>query len=108
MAPPLSTDDTRSVLTDLRLQARKLKMFVFDRLPYTERFGVLEVANEDEFSPLKYTPGTGADDRETRHRDLLKARSGTRLLLPPVTCIPAIKKWLVLTATYRRRRPSGL
>jgi UDP-N-acetylglucosamine/UDP-N-acetylgalactosamine diphosphorylase len=84
----------------------KLETFVFDGFPYTERFAVLEVANEDEFSPLKYTPGTGADDRETRRRDLLKARSGARLPLPPVTCIPAIKKWLALTVTYRR--PSGL
>jgi hypothetical protein len=81
-------------------------MFIFDGFSYTERFAVLEVANEDEFSPLKYIPGTGMDDRETRRRNLLEARSGARLPLPPITCIPAIKKWPALTATYRRS--SGL
>lgn len=49
----------------------KLEMFVFDVFPYTERFAVLEVAREDEFSPLKNAPGTGADDRDTSRRDLL-------------------------------------
>ena len=49
----------------------KLEMFVFDVFPHTERFAVLEVAREDEFSPLKNAPGTGADDRDTSRRDLL-------------------------------------
>ncbi|KAI9453572.1 nucleotide-diphospho-sugar transferase [Lactarius psammicola] len=49
----------------------KLEMFVFDVFPHTERFAVLEVAREEEFSPLKNAPGTGADDPETSRRDLL-------------------------------------
>jgi len=49
----------------------KLEMFVFDVFPHTERFAVLEVAREDEFSPLKNAPGTGADDCDTSRRDLL-------------------------------------
>jgi UDP-N-acetylglucosamine/UDP-N-acetylgalactosamine diphosphorylase len=49
----------------------KLEMFVFDVFPHTEGFAVLEVAREDEFSPLKNAPGTGADDRDTSRRDLL-------------------------------------
>jgi UDP-N-acetylglucosamine/UDP-N-acetylgalactosamine diphosphorylase len=49
----------------------KLEMFVFDVFPHTERFAVLEVAREDEFSPLKNAPGTGADDPDTSRRDLL-------------------------------------
>jgi UDP-N-acetylglucosamine/UDP-N-acetylgalactosamine diphosphorylase len=49
----------------------KLEMFVFDVFPYTKRFSVLEVARNEEFSPLKNAPGTGADDAETSRRDLL-------------------------------------
>ncbi|KIM47525.1 hypothetical protein M413DRAFT_439192 [Hebeloma cylindrosporum] len=49
----------------------KLEMFVFDVFPYTERFAVLEVERNEEFSPLKNAPGTGSDDPETSRRDLL-------------------------------------
>jgi UDP-N-acetylglucosamine/UDP-N-acetylgalactosamine diphosphorylase len=49
----------------------KLEMFVFDVFPFTERFSVLEVERQEEFSPLKNAPGTGADDPETSCRDLL-------------------------------------
>jgi len=49
----------------------KLEMFVFDVFPYTERFAVLEVERNEEFSPLKNAPGTGSDDPESSRRDLL-------------------------------------
>ncbi|EGN93092.1 hypothetical protein SERLA73DRAFT_189912 [Serpula lacrymans var. lacrymans S7.3] len=49
----------------------KLEMFVFDVFPYTQRFAVLEVARNEEFSPLKNAPGTGSDDPGTSRRDLL-------------------------------------
>ncbi|KDQ63247.1 hypothetical protein JAAARDRAFT_119935 [Jaapia argillacea MUCL 33604] len=49
----------------------KLEMFVFDVFPYTRQFAVLEVARNEEFSPLKNAPGTGSDDPETSRRDLL-------------------------------------
>lgn len=49
----------------------KLELFVFDVFPYTERFAVLEVERNEEFSPLKNAPGTGSDDPETSRRDLL-------------------------------------
>jgi UDP-N-acetylglucosamine/UDP-N-acetylgalactosamine diphosphorylase len=49
----------------------KLEMFVFDVFPFTERFAVLEVERNQEFSPLKNAPGTGSDDPETSRRDLL-------------------------------------
>ncbi|KAF7972589.1 hypothetical protein HWV62_17388 [Athelia sp. TMB] len=49
----------------------KLEMFVFDVFPYTKSFSVLEVARNEEFSPLKNAPGTGSDDPETSRRDLL-------------------------------------
>ncbi|KAJ3508612.1 hypothetical protein NLJ89_g5659 [Agrocybe chaxingu] len=49
----------------------KLEMFVFDVFPHTERFAVLEVERNEEFSPLKNAPGTGSDDPETSRHDLL-------------------------------------
>jgi UDP-N-acetylglucosamine/UDP-N-acetylgalactosamine diphosphorylase len=49
----------------------KLEMFVFDVFPYTERFAVLEVERNEEFSPLKNAPGTGSDDPTTSRADLL-------------------------------------
>ena len=49
----------------------KLEMFVFDVFPFTKRFQVLEVARNEEFSPLKNAPGTGSDDPDTSRRDLL-------------------------------------
>lgn len=49
----------------------KLEMFVFDVFPFTERFAVLEVERNQEFSPLKNAPGTGSDDPDTSRRDLL-------------------------------------
>ncbi|KAJ8593225.1 nucleotide-diphospho-sugar transferase [Rhizopogon salebrosus TDB-379] len=49
----------------------KLELFVFDVFPFTKRFAVLEVARNEEFSPLKNAPGTGADDPDTSRRDLL-------------------------------------
>ena len=49
----------------------KLEMFVFDVFPFTQRFAVLEVARNEEFSPLKNAPGSKADNPETSRRDLL-------------------------------------
>jgi UDP-N-acetylglucosamine/UDP-N-acetylgalactosamine diphosphorylase len=49
----------------------KLEMFVFDVFPYTERFAVLEVARDEEFSPLKNAPGSSSDNPESSRRDLL-------------------------------------
>jgi UDP-N-acetylglucosamine/UDP-N-acetylgalactosamine diphosphorylase len=50
----------------------KLELFVFDVFPYTEHLAVLEVARQEEFSPLKNAPGTGSDDPETSRRDILQ------------------------------------
>jgi UDP-N-acetylglucosamine/UDP-N-acetylgalactosamine diphosphorylase len=49
----------------------KLEMFVFDVFPFTERFAVLEVERNEEFSPLKNAFGTGSDDPQTSRRDLI-------------------------------------
>lgn len=50
----------------------KLEQFVFDVFPMVplDNFGCLEVAREDEFSPLKNA--TGEDSAESSRRDLLR------------------------------------
>ncbi|KAH8928845.1 nucleotide-diphospho-sugar transferase [Atractiella rhizophila] len=53
----------------------KLELFIFDVFPFVsplEKMAVLEVPREEEFSPLKNAPGTGADDPGTSRRDLLE------------------------------------
>ena len=63
--------ETREPIKPSKPNGMKLEMFVFDVFPYTKRFAVLEVARNEEFSPLKNAPGTGSDDPGTSRRDLL-------------------------------------
>jgi UDP-N-acetylglucosamine/UDP-N-acetylgalactosamine diphosphorylase len=63
--------ETGAAVKPSKPNGMKLEMFVFDVFPYTERFAVLEVERNEEFSPLKNAPGTGSDDPETSRRDLL-------------------------------------
>lgn len=63
--------ETGKVVKPAKPNGMKLEMFVFDVFPYTKRFAVLEVARNEEFSPLKNAPGTGSDDPDTSRRDLL-------------------------------------
>ncbi|SPO02295.1 probable UDP-N-acetylglucosamine pyrophosphorylase [Cephalotrichum gorgonifer] len=51
----------------------KLELFVFDVFPLLEleKFAMLEVKREDEFSPLKNARGTGEDDPDTSKRDIM-------------------------------------
>lgn len=62
---------TKQIVKPSKPNGMKLEMFVFDVFPFTERFAVLEVARNEEFSPLKNAPGTGSDDPETSRHDLL-------------------------------------
>ncbi|KAF8078946.1 nucleotide-diphospho-sugar transferase [Lyophyllum atratum] len=62
---------TKEIVKPSTPNGMKLEMFVFDVFPFTEHFAVLEVARNEEFSPLKNAPGTGSDDSETSRRDLL-------------------------------------
>lgn len=64
-------DETGKTIKPSKPNGMKLEMFVFDVFPFTQRFAVLEVARNEEFSPLKNAPGTGSDDAETSRRDLL-------------------------------------
>jgi UDP-N-acetylglucosamine/UDP-N-acetylgalactosamine diphosphorylase len=50
----------------------KLELFIFDVFPFVEALAVHEVPREQEFSPLKNAPHTGADDPQTSRRDLLR------------------------------------
>ncbi|KAF3157363.1 UDP-N-acetylglucosamine pyrophosphorylase [Orbilia oligospora] len=51
----------------------KLEQFVFDVFPMLalDKFACLEVAREDEFSPLKNARGAGEDDPDTSRRDIM-------------------------------------
>lgn len=63
--------ETGEIVKPGKPNGMKLEMFVFDVFPFTERFAVLEVVRNEEFSPLKNAPGTGSDDPETSRNDLL-------------------------------------
>ncbi|EPQ60445.1 nucleotide-diphospho-sugar transferase [Gloeophyllum trabeum ATCC 11539] len=63
--------ESAQVVKPSKPNGMKLEMFVFDVFPFTQQFAVLEVARDEEFSPLKNAPGTGADDPDTSRRDLL-------------------------------------
>lgn len=63
--------ETGEIVKPTKPNGMKLEMFVFDVFPFTERFAVLEVKREEDFSPLKNAPGTGSDDPETSRRDLI-------------------------------------
>ncbi|KAL4069862.1 nucleotide-diphospho-sugar transferase [Scleroderma yunnanense] len=63
--------ETGETIKPSKPNGMKLEMFVFDVFPFTKRFAVLEVARNEEFSPLKNAPGTGSDDAGTSRRDLL-------------------------------------
>ncbi|KAF8167370.1 nucleotide-diphospho-sugar transferase [Crassisporium funariophilum] len=63
--------ETGEIVKPAKANGMKMEMFVFDVFPFTERFSVLEVQRNEEFSPLKNAPGTGSDDPETSRRDLL-------------------------------------
>ncbi|KAJ3372793.1 UDP-N-acetylglucosamine pyrophosphorylase [Kappamyces sp. JEL0680] len=50
----------------------KLELFIFDVLPFAERFAVLETARKDEFSPLKNAPGSkDGDSPDTSRADIM-------------------------------------
>lgn len=63
--------ETKAAVKPSKPNGMKLELFVFDVFPHTQRFAVLEVERQEEFSPLKNAPGTGSDDPETSRRDLL-------------------------------------
>ena len=63
--------ETGQIVKPSKPNGMKLELFVFDVFPFTHRFAVLEVARNEEFSPLKNAPGTGSNDPESSRHDLL-------------------------------------
>ncbi|XP_068703523.1 UDP-N-acetylhexosamine pyrophosphorylase-like [Montipora foliosa] len=63
-------DDTGKRIIPKEANGIKLEKFVFDVFEFTEHFAVLEVAREEEFSPLKNGPGSATDSPDTAKRDL--------------------------------------
>ena len=68
---PYTDFETKQLVKPSEPNGMKLELFIFDVFPFTEHFAVLEVARNEEFSPLKNAPGTGWDDAGTSRRDLL-------------------------------------
>lgn len=64
-------NDSRKRIEPDKPSGIKLEKFVFDVFEFAEKFAVLEVAREDEFSPLKNKKGSQTDSPETALRDLL-------------------------------------
>ena len=75
--PYVNTENGETIKPD-KPNGIKLEQFVFDVFPKLEldKFALLEVKREDEFSPLKNAKGTGEDDPDTSRKDILN--QGTR------------------------------
>jgi UDP-N-acetylglucosamine/UDP-N-acetylgalactosamine diphosphorylase len=63
--------DTGEIIKPSKPNGIKLETFVFDVFPYTQRFTILEVVRNEEFSPLKNGSGTADSNPETSRSDLL-------------------------------------
>ncbi|KAF3907557.1 hypothetical protein AA313_de0202974 [Arthrobotrys entomopaga] len=70
--PYLNTESGEQVKPE-KPNGIKLEQFVFDVFPMIplDKFACLEVAREDEFSPLKNARGAGEDDPDTSKRDIM-------------------------------------
>jgi UDP-N-acetylglucosamine/UDP-N-acetylgalactosamine diphosphorylase len=53
----------------------KLELFIFDTFSAAERWGLMEVHREEEFSPVKNAPGTGVDSPDTAREHVLRLHS---------------------------------
>lgn len=77
---PYADESTGETVKPSTPNGIKLEQFVFDIFPQVpvSKFASLEVARQDEFSPVKNGPGSGEDCPETARDDLLA--EGTRWL----------------------------
>lgn len=66
--------ETETVCHPTDVNGIKMEQFIFDVFPSVklENFGCLEVAREDEFSPLKNAPGSSSDSPEIARENCLK------------------------------------
>ncbi|CAI5980115.1 unnamed protein product [Closterium sp. NIES-64] len=56
---------------DGAVQGVKLEQFIFDVFPLASTLALLEVAREEEFSPVKNAPGAAADSPDTARQHVL-------------------------------------
>lgn len=70
---PYADESTGETVKPSSPNGIKLEQFVFDIFPQVslDKFASLEVARQDEFSPVKNGPGSGEDCPETARDDLL-------------------------------------
>lgn len=66
-------DETGQAITPTSPNGIKLELFIFDVFPLTKKpMAIMQVARQEEFSPLKNAPGSPTDAPETARRDLLR------------------------------------
>lgn len=54
------------------IQGIKLELFIFDVFPMAERVGLMEVARDEQFAPVKNAPGSNVDSPDTARAAVLK------------------------------------
>lgn len=76
----------------------KLELFIFDVLPFAERFAVLETPRKEEFSPLKNAPGSlDGDSPDTSRADIMAQhvrfveRAGGKVAMGPSNTAPVFE-----------------
>ncbi len=81
---PLIHHNGSKPLTNLNHnQGIKLELFIFDVFPMAQRIGLMEVARDEQFAPVKNAPGSGVDSPDTAralvlqlHTQWVKAAGG--------------------------------
>jgi len=65
-------NDKKETVVPSEINGYKFELFIFDVLPLSksEKFGLVEVRREEEFAPVKNSPGASDDSPDTA-RDLL-------------------------------------
>lgn len=53
-------------------QGIKLELFIFDVFPMADCVGLMEVAREEQFAPVKNAPGSTVDSPDTARAAVLK------------------------------------
>lgn len=54
------------------MQGIKLELFIFDVFPMADRIGLMEVARDEQFAPVKNAPGSSVDSPDTARAAVLK------------------------------------
>lgn len=65
---PYYDPSMKKVVQPTKNNGIKLEMFIFDVFPMADRFLVAEVSREDEFAPVKNSPGASSDSPDTARK----------------------------------------